>query len=86
MSYSLSFKGSADKEFRHLPAEVRQRVAAAVEALKANPRPIGVESLAGQLKGLHRIRIGDYRVVYQVDDEARSITVTRVGHRGKVYQ
>ena len=85
MTYRLSFKGSAEKEFGHLPAEVLQRVAAAVDALKANPRPVGVESLAGPLRGLLRIRVGDYRVVYQVNDEARLITVTRIGHRSKVY-
>jgi mRNA interferase RelE/StbE len=67
-----------------LPDNVRAQVAARLESLEQQPRPRG--ALAGHFRGLMRLRVGDYRVVYQVDDDARSVTVTRVRHRSKAYR
>jgi mRNA interferase RelE/StbE len=86
VSYELRFKGSARKEFMRLPAEVRAEVSETLDLLEQNPRPVGVEALVGPLKGLLRVRVGKYRIVYQADDEERRIVVTRVRHRGKVYR
>ena len=85
MSYQLSLKGTAQKEFIDLSAQVRARIAAKLDALEQDPRPAGAEPLAGPLKGLLRIRVGEYRVVYHVDEKQRHITVTRVRHRSKAY-
>ena len=86
MSYRLTLKGSAQKEFMRLPEAARAQVAAELDMLPPNPRPVGVKTLGGPLKGLMRIRVGDYRVVYQVDDKERQIIVTRVRHRSKAYR
>ena len=86
MSYELRLKGSARKEFMRLPAEVRGEVSEKLDLLEQNPRPDGAEALAGPLKGLLLVRVGKHRIVYQVDDEGRRITVTRIRHRSKVYR
>jgi mRNA interferase RelE/StbE len=86
VSYRLAFRGSAQKEFMGLPRETRAQIAAKLDALELDPRPPGAEALVGRLKGLMRIRAGDYRIVYQIDDDAHEVTVTRVRHRSKVYR
>jgi mRNA interferase RelE/StbE len=53
--------------------------------LAENPRPHGVESLAGE-KGLHRIRAGDYRIIYQIRGDALVVLNVRIGHRREVYR
>lgn len=83
-SYSLLIKRSAAKELEHLSAKDRRRIAAKVQALAAEPRPPGAERLSGQEK--YRIRQGDYRVVYAVDDSIETVTVVRIGHRRDVYR
>jgi len=56
-----------------------------VNGLEENPRPHGVKAMAGH-KGLFRIRVGDYRILYEIDDTARVVTVTRVRPRGAAYR
>ena len=85
MSYRLEFVSSASREFLALPAAIRDRIDKRLVALKENPRPAGVKALQGQ-EGLWRIRIGGYRIVYQIDDRQRLITVTRVRLRATVYR
>lgn len=63
---------------------MRERVAAAIEALAAEPRPHGAARLAG--RDDYRIRVGDYRIVYAIDDEARLVLVARSAHRREVYR
>ena len=53
--------------------------------LATEPRPVGVEKLAGEIN-LYRIRVGNYRVIYDIDDRSRAITVTAIGHRSVVYR
>jgi mRNA interferase RelE/StbE len=86
VTYTLDFAASGRKDFLSLPPEVRAQLLPRLEALRENPRPRGAEALAGRLKGLHRLRVGDYRVVFQVDERAREVTVTRVRHRSQVYK
>jgi mRNA interferase RelE/StbE len=85
LSYRLEFVSSASREFLALPAAIRERIDKRLVALKENPRPAGVKALQGQ-EGLWRIRIGGYRIVYQIDDRQRLITVTRVRLRATVYR
>ncbi len=82
--YLLRFKVSAAKEFRSLPNAVKQRVANALDLLKLEPRPSGIKKL--QDSNLYRIRVGDYRIVYEIDEGDRLIRVTRVRHRREVYR
>jgi mRNA interferase RelE/StbE len=85
MPYAVEFVASAAKEFRSLPIEIRQRVSAAIDVLCEEPRPPGVRKLRGH-PDYYRIRIGAYRVVYQIDDTARLIRITRVRHRREAYR
>ncbi|MEP7378235.1 MAG: type II toxin-antitoxin system RelE/ParE family toxin [Chloroflexota bacterium] len=82
-SYRLVFKRRAAKELEDLPAKVRPRVVERVDALAHNPRPVGYEQLSGEKK--YRIRQGDYRIVYGIDDAQSVVTVVKVGHRRDVY-
>ena len=63
---------------------MRERVAAAIEALAAEPRPRGAVRLAG--RDDYRIRVGDHRIVCAIDDEARLVLVARIAHRREVYR
>ena len=83
--YQIKFKSSAAKEFRKLPISIKQRIQDAVNQLVENSRPSGVVKLRGD-SNLFRIRVGDYRVVYEINDLDKRITVTRVRHRRDVYR
>ena len=83
-SYRLQIKPSAVKELEGLPLHDRRRVVERIATLAAEPRPSGCEKLSGQDK--YRVRQGSYRVLYAVDDAARSVTVVKVGHRRDVYR
>ena len=83
-SYNVLIKRSAAKELEGLPAKIRRQVAAKVAGLAVTPRPQGVEKLSGQEK--YRIRQGDYRVLYSIDDSAETVTVVKIGHRRDVYR
>mgnify|MGYP005844822221 CR=1 FL=1 len=83
--YNIRFVVSAAKEFRALPAEIKARIGEAVDSLSQNPRPSGVRKLR-EHEGLYRIRVGHYRVIYEIDDQTRSILVTRVRHRREAYR
>jgi mRNA interferase RelE/StbE len=82
--YRLTVKPSAVKELEQLAEPVASRVEAKIAALASNPRPAGVKKLRGDL-ALWRIRAGDYRVIYSIDDHQRVIDVVRVRHRSKAY-
>ncbi len=83
-SYNVLIKRSAAKELEGLPPKIRRQVAAKVAGLAVTPRPQGVEKLSGQEK--YRIRQGDYRVLYSIDDTAETVTVVKIGHRRDVYR
>ena len=83
--YSISFARSARKELERFPDEVADRILAKVEALAGTPRPAGVIKLHGQ-KNLWRLRVGDYRVVYSIDDFSKTIDVSVIRHRRDVYR
>ena len=86
MSYRIEFARSAAKELARLHPEARLTVAAAVDSLAANPRPAGTKALKGPLRGLWRLRVGDYRVIYAIDDAIRVVEVAKIGPRGGVYR
>jgi mRNA interferase RelE/StbE len=79
--YRIEFKPSAARSLGKLPAQTRKRIAAKVNALAKNPRPPGVEKLSGA-ESLCRIRVGDYRIIYEIQDQVLLILVVKVGHRG----
>jgi mRNA interferase RelE/StbE len=76
LSYSVEFTTAAAREIRKLPRAARARVLSAIAALEDDPRPHGSRKLVGTAHAL-RIRVGDYRVIYEVVDEILTITVVR---------
>ena len=83
--YTLLIKRSAERDLRRLPHAMFERVNERILALREDPRPPGVRKLVGALEGW-RIRVGDYRILYQIDDDAQTVTVVRVKHRREVYR
>ncbi|MFM7219742.1 MAG: type II toxin-antitoxin system RelE family toxin [Nodosilinea sp.] len=84
--YSLSIKPSAAKEIQSISDKATlTRLIEKVKSLATQPRPLGSEKLAGRLN-LYRVRHGNYRVIYSVDDESRVVDVVKVGHRRDVYR
>ena len=82
--YRLIIKRSAERDLRHLPRPVFLRLNQRIVSLRDDPHPPGSRKLKGALEGW-RIRVGDYRVIYQIDQESQTITVVRVRHRRDVY-
>jgi mRNA interferase RelE/StbE len=72
------------RDFRRLHGRVRDRVQKAIDDLAIEPRPPGAAKLAGRED--YRVRVGDYRIVYAVDDEQRLVLVARIAHRREVYR
>jgi mRNA interferase RelE/StbE len=85
MAYVIDFKPSARKAMSNLDRTVAVRILGAIEALADNPRPPGCKKLADE-DNLWRIRIGDWRVVYQIQDDKLLVLVVRVAHRSDVYR
>lgn len=83
--YRILLERAAEKDLARLSSVIHDRVVAAIQALAANPRPPGCRKLTGS-KNDWRIRVGDYRVVYEIADEIRVVRVNRVRHRREVYR
>ena len=84
-SYKLVFKSSVEKDLRSIPKATISRLLARVERLKEEPRTRQTIKLSGAER-LYRIRVGDYRVIYEIDDEEGLITVQYVRHRRDAYR
>ena len=84
-SYKLLFKRSAEKELRKITRTDLRRVINAIQALTQEPRPPSARMLRGPER-YWRIRQGDYRGIYEIDDAAAQIVITKVGHRREVYE
>ena len=82
--YALEIKPSARKELENLSDNLVARLAPKINGLAAHPRPSGCRKLRGY-KDLWRIRVGDFRVVYIIDDHRKMVSVTRIAHRREVY-
>ncbi|QHG18284.1 type II toxin-antitoxin system RelE/ParE family toxin [Nostoc sp. ATCC 53789] len=85
MSYEVKFSRGAKKQFRKLPIDVQQRIQTKINDLAIEPRPNGVKKLQGD-DNSYRIRVGDYRVVYEIDDDVLIVTVIKVKHRSEIYK
>ncbi len=84
-SYKLEFKPSAERELRKLGKSVIPRITKAIDALADNPFPHQSEKLSGSANA-YRIRVGDYRIIYTVENKVLLITIIRIGHRKEVYR
>ena len=81
--YKVELRLRVQDKLDSLPESDREMVMDALISLEENPRPRGMEKIRG--KELWRVRKGDYRVVYDIDDDAKIVTVVRIGHRKDVY-
>jgi mRNA interferase RelE/StbE len=84
MRYSVILPKSVQKELERLPDEVVNRVLARLAGLEVNPRPPDVKKLKG--RNAWRIRVGDYRVIYEIHDRELQVLVITVGHRREIYR
>ena len=82
---NIDFHPDVFKQLQQLPRPVFAAALKAIIGLAQQPRPAGVVKLAGSTNDW-RIRIGEYRIVYEIDDAAQTVTVFRVGHRSDVYR
>ncbi|MEI7814332.1 MAG: type II toxin-antitoxin system RelE/ParE family toxin [Coriobacteriia bacterium] len=83
-SYSVFVGASAQREIENLQLQERQRVIAAIGGLREEPRPMGCQKLSARER--YRIRIGDYRVIYTIDDAEVTVLVVKLGHRRDVHR
>jgi mRNA interferase RelE/StbE len=83
--YKIEFTSSAAKEFRDLTGELQRRIAPVIDRLVNDARPHGVRKLAGH-EYLYRVKVGHYRIVYEIDDKKSTIRVMRVRHRRDAYR
>jgi mRNA interferase RelE/StbE len=83
--YAISFARSARKQLQLLDRALALRIIGRIESLAVTPRPVGCVKLEGG-SGLWRIRVGDYRVIYQIDDYRRRVDVSAVRHRRDAYR
>lgn len=84
MAYSVGVERKAQKQIAQLTTETQNRVEVALGTLADDPRPPGCRRLQG--RDGWRIRVGNYRIVYTVDDDQRTVTVLQVGHRRDIYR
>lgn len=84
MSFSIKIKASAAKSLSRIPTAERSRLIQAIDRLQREPLAGG--TLKGEFSGLRRLRVGDYRIVYEVLHEQVTVLVVRIGHRREVYR
>lgn len=83
-AYSIYFRKSVEKELRRIPRPDLSRLLERIKALGGQPRPHGCEKLSGQER--YRVRHGDYRIIYSIQDNELTVWVVKVGHRRAVHR
>jgi len=83
-AYRVFFRESVEKDFRKIPTEDLKRILHRIEGLTKEPRPNGCEKMTGQER--YRVRQGNYRIVYSVQDQDLTVWIVKVGHRNDVYR
>ena len=86
MQYRVEFAPGADGDLSQLDTPVVRRVRSRLDRLAENVESVPHETLSGQLRGLFKLRAGDYRIVYSLDRNNRRITVLAIGHRSEIYR
>lgn len=84
--YIIKFKKKAHKYLLKLPTLVIKKIVASIDGLAINPRPEGSIKLKGSDENLWRIRVGDYRVIYVIEDTIKIVEVRKLGHRKDIYE
>ncbi|MFC1611288.1 type II toxin-antitoxin system RelE/ParE family toxin [Myxococcota bacterium] len=84
-SYRIEFRPAALRDLESLDKKIQVRLGKKIQKLATNPRPSGVKKLAGE-DGFWRVRVGDYRIIYSIEDDRLVVLVIRVRHRREVYR
>jgi len=82
--YKVVLRRSVAKDLRGIPKKDARRIVSAIRGLGEDPRPPGVKKLSGQER--YRLRLGNYRILYSIEDNVLTVTVVKVGHRRDVYR
>ncbi|MGF1991390.1 MAG: type II toxin-antitoxin system RelE family toxin [Nostoc sp. ZfuVER08] len=85
MSYKIEILRGALKQFKKIPSELQERIQIKIDDLATEPRPNGVKKLKGK-ENAYRIRVGDYRVIYDIFDDLLVVNVVEVGHGKNIYK
>lgn len=83
--YRISIAKQALKELERLPKKDTQQISKAIDDLSIHPRPVGCKKLKGESEYMWRIRVGNYRVIYTIDDQVKIVDVRKIGHRKDIY-
>ncbi|MGH7451754.1 MAG: type II toxin-antitoxin system RelE family toxin [bacterium] len=83
-NYRITLARTAEKEITRLPSQIQERVARAIDSLAENPRSHDSKKLKGSAN-VYRIRVGDYRVIYEINEKAKRVDVAHVRHRREAY-
>jgi len=86
VSFRVLIDARAAKKLEKLPKAIVQKIDTAIGSLSESPRPAGVKLLRGKLKEGWRMRVGDYRILYRIDDGAREVRIFDLGRRREVYR
>jgi len=85
MRYEVFIKSGAERQLKKLPGQYRKIITEAILGLADNPRPFGVKKMSG-MENHFRIRVGDYRIIYTIQDKKLVVVVIRIGARKEVYR
>jgi mRNA interferase RelE/StbE len=83
--HEVYLERSAENDLKRLPTSIYQRIIPHIKTLAENPRPSGCRKIAGS-KNDWRIRMGDYRIIYEIDEKTKAVRIMRVRHRREVYR
>jgi mRNA interferase RelE/StbE len=85
MAYRVLFVSRAERGFKRLSADVQDKIISEINSLIENPRPAGAVKLTGS-DNLFRVRIGDYRIIYAIEDDLLVVLIVEIGHRREIYR
>jgi len=85
VAYTIEVAPTAERQIKALPKSIRTQIGRRIDKLAADPRPHGVEKIAGE-ENLYRIRSGDYRILYEINDQELLVLVVKIGDRKEVYR
>jgi len=86
VTYRVQVTDEARNSYLSLPEKIQRQLARKIDALEGDPFPPGCKALRGKFEGLHRVRSGDYRIVYQVRGDVLLVLVVKIGIRGIIYR
>jgi mRNA interferase RelE/StbE len=87
MAYSIEIAPAAERQLKAIRSKtLQQRIVDHILELKTNPRPPGIEKMQGSEEDLYRLRVGDYRIIHHIQDQASTILVVKIGHRKDIYR